>query len=89
MSLRDYKANLDFGVYGEMGNRYYDGKRELPYIVVAAQIVVSDIRARLLEATVCRIKGHDWEDTSYGGPNRGYESGHCNRCGWSFHHTMY
>ena len=38
---------------------------------------------------ICRVFGHKWVDTSYGGPNTGWDSGHCTRCGFSFHHTYY
>lgn len=39
----------------------------------------------------CHMFGHGkhWVDESYGGPDSGCDAGHCTRCGWSFHHTMY
>lgn len=37
----------------------------------------------------CRVYGHDVEDDSHGGPESGCMAGHCNRCGWSFHETLY
>lgn len=38
---------------------------------------------------VCKYKGHDWVDESYGGPDTGCMAGHCKRCGYGFHHTLY
>lgn len=38
---------------------------------------------------VCRWRGHAMEDDSYGGRESGAMAGHCTRCGWSFHHTLY
>lgn len=31
----------------------------------------------------------DWVNTSDIGPDHGTESGHCKRCGFSFHHTYF
>jgi len=87
--VRDFKMGLDFEVYGEASIRHSEGGRELPYLIIATQIIVGRVWRRLLEGTVCRVKGHDWVDTSGGGPDHGWESGHCERCGWSFHNTMY
>jgi hypothetical protein len=39
--------------------------------------------------TICKHFDHDWVDESYGGPDSGCMAGHCNRCGYSFHHTLY
>lgn len=38
---------------------------------------------------ICRIKGHEWVDESYGGPESGAMAGRCERCGHSFHHQLY
>ena len=32
---------------------------------------------------------HDWVDTSYGGPDYGYDSRYCTKCGKFFHFRMY
>jgi len=45
--------------------------------------------AGLLPTLVCAVRGHAIEDDSYGGPESGCMAGHCTRCGWSFHHTLY
>lgn len=45
--------------------------------------------SHLLEKTVCRYRGHDWIDESYGGPDYGCMAGTCKRCGYSFHHQLY
>lgn len=37
----------------------------------------------------CRMSTHDWVDESYGGPESGCMAGHCKRCGFSFHTTLY
>jgi hypothetical protein len=37
----------------------------------------------------CDRFGHDWVDTSTGGPESGDMSGYCKRCGYSFHHQLY
>ena len=42
-----------------------------------------------MRAIVCHYKGHDMFDTGYGGPETGWDSGECLRCGWSYHHTYY
>jgi hypothetical protein len=39
--------------------------------------------------TICEYRGHSWVDESYGNPESGCMAGHCNRCGYSFHHTLY
>ena len=43
----------------------------------------------ILAAQVCRIRGHRIIDDSYGGPDSGCMAGHCERCGYSFHTTLY
>ncbi len=42
-----------------------------------------------IRSSVCHFKGHDIEDNSYAGPETGYDSFHCVRCGWSLEHTYY
>jgi hypothetical protein len=37
----------------------------------------------------CCVVGHDWIDDSYGYPDTGCMAGHCQRCGYSYHHTLY
>jgi len=37
----------------------------------------------------CAKVGHKLEDNSYGGPETGCVSLHCNRCGYSYHVTLY
>ena len=43
----------------------------------------------LIAQLVCRVKGHDWQDNSYGGPETGCIDMDCRRCGYGFHHTLY
>ncbi len=50
----------------------------IPYVI--------KLRTRL---AYCKYRGHDWVDTSYGGPESGYMSSYCNTCGTSYHHTLY
>lgn len=50
--------------------------------------LVADVKGWLL-AHVCRWRDHDWECDDWGGPDSGGMAGHCNRCGFSFSHTMY
>jgi len=38
---------------------------------------------------VCKLKGHDWEDTSHADPDSGYISMDCRRCGQGFCHYLY
>jgi len=42
-----------------------------------------------LLSLLCKWRGHDWVDESYGGPDSGCMAGTCNRCGYSFHTTLY
>ena len=42
-----------------------------------------------LKGLYCRRYGHDMVDTGHGGPDNGWDSGHCLRCGWDYHHTYY
>lgn len=37
----------------------------------------------------CEKIGHSWVVESYGGPESGWESGYCKKCGYSFEHTLY
>lgn len=38
---------------------------------------------------LCKYLGHRMVGTSYGGRESGAMAGHCERCGFSFHHTLY
>lgn len=38
---------------------------------------------------VCKLKGHDWVDNSYGNPETGCIEMECKRCGYYFHETLY
>lgn len=54
--------------------------------------VVMEVSDRInfaARSLVCRFRDHDWEDDSYGGPDSGCMAGHCKRCGYSFHTTLY
>ncbi len=42
-----------------------------------------------LQAQRCRFQDHVISDNSFVGPDTGYESLHCTRCGWEHHHTYY
>jgi hypothetical protein len=37
----------------------------------------------------CKLFGHDYVDTSYGGPESGYMGCACKRCGWEMGQRMY
>lgn len=49
---------------------------------------VDTVRGAYL-AWYCERHGHEWVDESYGGPDSGCMAGHCTRCGYAFHHTLY
>jgi len=89
MNLKELRLDLEHDAWAINGDRYYEGKKPLPQVATMGLVIFGRVYSRALEAIVCQTKGHDWEDTSFGGPDRGWESGHCNRCGWGFHHTMY
>lgn len=38
---------------------------------------------------MCQFTDHKWVDDSYGGSESGCMAGHCERCGHSFHTTLY
>ena len=40
-------------------------------------------------AKYCEYFDHKWVGDGYGGPDSGYDAAHCERCGFSFHHTYY
>jgi hypothetical protein len=39
--------------------------------------------------TICKIKGHDWHEDGYCGPDSGAIDMECKRCGESHHHQLY
>lgn len=43
----------------------------------------------ILKSNICSKKGHDWTDTSYGGPESGNMSVECDRCGQSHYTQLY
>jgi len=38
---------------------------------------------------LCKKKGHDFVDESYGGPEGGCMAGYCKRCGYEFYTSLY
>lgn len=40
-------------------------------------------------AVYCEFMDHKMVDDSHAGPESGSMAGHCERCGWSFHTTLY
>lgn len=38
---------------------------------------------------LCKLLGHSFQDTSFGGPEGGYVEVTCSRCGHSTHTTLY
>lgn len=38
---------------------------------------------------ICKIIGHDLSDDSHGGPESGYVSVYCKRCGYSRYESLY
>lgn len=45
--------------------------------------------AGLCAAAICYFRGHTMVDDSHAGPDSGSMAGHCERCGYSFHTTLY
>jgi len=52
-------------------------------------MVYTDIIRCQLKGLVCIFLQHKWVDDSYGGPESGYESIECMRCGESHFQRMY
>jgi hypothetical protein len=55
------------------------------------ELVLWNEYARKWRSAYCARFGHGsaWVDESYGGPESGCMGGHCDRCGHSFHTTLY
>lgn len=51
-------------------------------------VIIGDIRY-YIAAIICKIKGHDWKDNSYAGPESGYMGVECKRCGLSSGSHLY
>ena len=42
-----------------------------------------------IKIMICKYKGHDWEDNSWGGPESGGIDISCKRCGENYHEIFY
>jgi hypothetical protein len=87
-------AGWSYGYDCMMKNQGYldQGASETqPTYVGFVLLEIKDRIVWIFQDAYCQTWGHDWdpEDTGYGGPDHGYESGSCMRCGFSFHHVMY
>jgi hypothetical protein len=78
-------GGMPLGSYWEMARICYD----IPYWRSFVSLITPEWIPRYIGGFICKHFGHDWEDDSYGGPESGCMAGHCNRCGYSFHHTLY
>jgi len=69
-----------------------EGSR-VPYpVLVAAYLFLSvawDLPCHLVAKLICKRRGCDWVDESWGNPDSGGEGGYCKRCGYSFSITYY
>ena len=57
--------------------------------IVARLKALKDAASWVWAGVVCRFKGHEWVDDSYGGRESGCMAGHCTRCGYTWHHQLY
>ena len=71
--------------YGVYAYTHESGHSRFKAHLLSARDILKWVKA----VVTCRIKGHEWVDDSYGGPESGAMSGHCERCGHSFHHQLY
>lgn len=58
-------------------------------VVARVAAVFTVLRFEFCRIVVCRVVDHKWVDESYGGPDSGCMAGHCERCGYGFHHQLY
>jgi hypothetical protein len=82
-SLRD--ARFGYGYEAMWGNGIY-GWYIKHFWVLDWTFQQIDYGIRRL---ICKVKGCNIVDESYGTPERGAMAGHCERCGWGFHHILY
>jgi hypothetical protein len=75
--------------------RYNDLKLSASYVdhedgtkTTPLQIVVEMVKEIVAE-TICKIFGHKMVDHSYGGPDSGFVSVDCERCGYGVKTTLY
>ena len=72
----------------EFGAGYY-GACEGEPLWKARLLSARDVLHQAVASVVCHFGAHQIEDDSYAGPESGCMAGHCTRCGWSFHETLY
>jgi hypothetical protein len=72
--MRDHARYVATHWYGDSNGPV--PKRSKPYAILSKR------RAK-------KCKHPKMVDDSYGTPESGCVAGHCLRCGWSFHHTLY
>jgi hypothetical protein len=92
-SLKECYDNYCFGFGYEQLQRKQEGKK--PQRFVMLRFVLSEIsvtfRYRLYGNLACKYFGHGdhYHSEDWGGPESGGMAGYCDRCGFSFSHTMY
>lgn len=59
-------------------------RRNLPTFIVGLSLLNFKVQSH-----ICNFTGHAWVDDSYGGSESGCMTGHCSRCGESFHTQLY
>lgn len=73
-------------------DEHMSGQQEYAEVLHRSRLWIAiflDFPLFLYRGLLCHFKGHDWEDDSYGDAEGGCMAGHCTRCGYSFHHTLY
>lgn len=86
--LKQYLQDVERGAYyartDNVGNIFDK------YVIL---IILANILWRLpvlqVKRTICLFFDHKLIDTSSGGPESGQISGHCERCNYSYHQTLY
>ena len=91
--MKDWKALRDLRFdwhYAHMAI-WENAKTEKHFSVFLAWYLSQIIR-HLLGQILCHFFGHPataWEQDDWGGPEGGGMAGGCNKCGFSYHHTLY
>jgi hypothetical protein len=86
--LKDFRLRLSWMAQDYQMGEYYDNRRSASNAEAYAWAIIVVIR-QFIGSIRCRISGCELIDDSYGGPDRGYISMYCDRCGYSYHHILY
>ena len=74
----------------EQAYRHFELEKESPfwwlYLLEWAGVVRAWFWRRVMR---CQHPAPHYHDESYGGPDSGCMAGHCDRCGFGFHTTLY